>query len=142
MDQSSRDDTLGGIRSPGAAPAGAVSSQSSRDKRRNRSAGGSSMRGEGRAISAEHNVATSRADHNWDNSREPVAVVASGDVVHFDLLMTGEGQVQESSAVEDVVWDFDTIYNLGGPVYVEGAEPGDTLEVEVLSLAPGPWGWT
>jgi len=51
MDQSSRDDTLVGIGSPGAAPAGAVSSQSSRDKRRERSAGGSSIRGEGRAIS-------------------------------------------------------------------------------------------
>jgi hypothetical protein len=53
MDQSSRDDTLVGIGSPGAAPADAVSFQSSRDKRRKRSAGGSSMEGEGRAISAD-----------------------------------------------------------------------------------------
>src|SRR3990170_1698348 len=52
IDQSSRDDTLAGLEPPGAAPAGAVSHQSSRDKRRKRSAGGSSMRGEGRAISA------------------------------------------------------------------------------------------
>lgn len=52
MDQSSRDDTLVGVGPPGAAPAGAVSRQSSRDKRRKRSAGGSSMEGEGRAISA------------------------------------------------------------------------------------------
>ena len=51
MDQSSRDDTLVGIGPPGATPAGAVSSQSSRDKRRKRSARGSSMRGQGRAIS-------------------------------------------------------------------------------------------
>jgi hypothetical protein len=50
MDQSSEDDTLVGIGSPGAAPTGAVSSQSSRDKHRKRSAGGSSMEGEGRAI--------------------------------------------------------------------------------------------
>src|SRR3990172_1461754 len=51
MDQSSRDDPLVGIGSPGAAPAGAVSLQSSRDKHRKRSAGASSMEGEGRAIS-------------------------------------------------------------------------------------------
>ena len=93
-------------------------------------------------MSAEHTVDTSRPHHNWDASREPVLVVQSGDVVHFDLLITGEGQVREDSTVEEIEWDFDTIYNLGGPVYVEGADPGDTLEVEVLSLTPGAWGFT
>ena len=51
IDQSSRDDTLVGVRPPGGSPAGAVSSQSSRDKHRKRSAGEISMRGEGRPIS-------------------------------------------------------------------------------------------
>lgn len=51
MDQSSRDDTLVDVGPPGAPPAGAVSRQSSRDKRRKRSAGESSMEEEGRAIS-------------------------------------------------------------------------------------------
>jgi acetamidase/formamidase len=93
-------------------------------------------------VSAEHRVDGSRVHHDWDNSREPVVTIASGDVVHFDLPMTGEGQVSESSTAEQVAWDFDTIYNLGGPVFVDGAEPGDTLEVEVLELTPGPWGFT
>ena len=31
---------------------------------------------------------------------------------------------------------------LGGPVFVEGAEPGDALQVTVLSLTVGDWGWT
>src|SRR2546426_790749 len=53
MDQSSRDDTLVDVGPPGATPAGAVSSQSSRDKHAKRSAGGSSMDGEGRAISMQ-----------------------------------------------------------------------------------------
>jgi acetamidase/formamidase len=56
--------------------------------------------------------------------------------------ITGEGQVEESSSIEDVAWDFETIYNLAGPVYVEGASPGGTLEVEILELQPGAWGWT
>ncbi len=51
MDQSSRDDTLVDVGPPGATLAGAVSRQSSRDKRPKRSARGSSMRGEGKAIS-------------------------------------------------------------------------------------------
>ena len=28
------------------------------------------------------------------------------------------------------------------PVYVEGAEPGDTLAVEIIKLHSGTWGWT
>ena len=93
-------------------------------------------------MSAEHHLDSSRVHHDWDATREPVLEIASGDVVHFDLPITGDGQVDESSTVETVVWDFETIYNLGGPVRVEGAKPGSTLEVEVLALTPGPWGWT
>ena len=93
-------------------------------------------------MSAEHTVDTTQIHHDWDNTREPAAVVQSGDVVHFDLPMTGEGQVSETSRSGEVAWDFGAIYNLGGPVYVEGAKPGATLEVGILALEPGPWGWT
>jgi acetamidase/formamidase len=49
---------------------------------------------------AEHAIDTSRPHHDWDNSREPVITIESGDVVHFDLLMTGDGQVREDSTVD------------------------------------------
>ena len=29
-----------------------------------------------------------------------------------------------------------------GPVYVEGAEPGDALKVTMLSFKPSGWGWS
>ncbi len=93
-------------------------------------------------MSTEHTVDATQIHHDWDNTRHPAVVVQSGDVVHFDLPMTGEGQVSETSKAGEVTWDFGTIYNLGGPVYVEGAKPGNTLEVEILELQPGPWGWT
>jgi shikimate kinase len=51
MDQSSRDDTLMGVRSAPIPGRGAVSRQSSRDKRRKHSLPGSVVREEGRAIS-------------------------------------------------------------------------------------------
>jgi acetamidase/formamidase len=38
--------------------------------------------------------------------------------------------------------DFDRLYPLAGPIFVKGAEPGDVLEVEILSLKPLEWGWT
>jgi acetamidase/formamidase len=93
-------------------------------------------------MSKEHDLAASNIHHDWDSKRPPVLTIESGDVVHFDLLMAGHGQVHEISTVDEVVWDFETIYNLAGPIAVAGAAPGQTLEVEVLALTPGPWGWT
>jgi acetamidase/formamidase len=93
-------------------------------------------------MSREHTLDASRIHHDWDAAREPVLAIEPGDVVHFDLLMAGHGQVEETSTVDEVLWDFDTIYNLAGPLRVEGAHPGQTLEIEILELAPGPWGWT
>ena len=93
-------------------------------------------------MATEHTLDRTHIHHDWDQSREPALTIRPGDVVHFDLPITGEGQVEESSSIEDVAWDFETIYNLAGPVYVEGASPGGTLEVEILELQPGEWGWT
>ena len=93
-------------------------------------------------MATEHILDGTRVHHDWDRSREPVLAVRPGDVVHFDLPITGDGQLTETSSIEDVQWDFDTIYNLAGPILVEGASPGHTLRVEILELRPGAWGWT
>lgn len=93
-------------------------------------------------MSREHVLDGSLIHHDWDNAHEPVLAIASGDVVHFDLQMAGRGQVHEHATIDAVTWDFDTIYNLAGPIRVDGAAPGDTLEIEILALTPGAWGWT
>jgi acetamidase/formamidase len=93
-------------------------------------------------MATEHVIDPTRIHHAWDRSLEPALRVRSGDTVRFDLLMAGHGQVVEGAAFDDVTFDFETIYNLSGPIYVEDASPGDTLEIEVLSLEPGAWGWT
>ena len=89
----------------------------------------------------EHRIDPQCIHHSWDNALEPTLRVASGDVVHYDLLMAGHGQVQEGSRFEDTSFDFATLYNLLGPVYVEGAQPGDTLRIDILALETGEWGW-
>jgi acetamidase/formamidase len=93
-------------------------------------------------MAKEHHLDPTLFHHDWDSSREPALVVSPGDVVHYDLRMAGDGQVSRSSTAADVAWDWTTLYNLGGPIYVDGASAGDTLQVDVLELEPGPWGWT
>lgn len=89
----------------------------------------------------EHHIDPERQHHSWDNALEPTLTVASGDVVHYELLMAGHGQVHEGATFAQTAFDFDTLYNLLGPLYVDGARPGDTLRVDILDLAPGDWGW-
>src|SRR5919199_6628039 len=93
-------------------------------------------------MAREHVADPDRIHHAWDNQLEPSLAIQSGDVVHYDLRMSGHGQVDERAPVEETRFDFDQLYNLAGPVRVEGARPGDTLEVEVLALEAGEWGWT
>lgn len=89
----------------------------------------------------QHLADPSRIHHEWDLDLEPVLCIDSGDVVNFDIKVAGEGQIWPGAAFEDAQLDFDTIYNLCGPVYINGAAPGDMLEIDILSLQAGSWGW-
>jgi acetamidase/formamidase len=89
----------------------------------------------------EHVIDPDRIHHAWDASLEPTLEIEPGDVVHFDIRMAGHGQVENGWSYEQAKFDFDTLYNLLGPIHVAGARPGDTLEIEVVELATGPWGW-
>ncbi len=93
-------------------------------------------------MSREHVIDPSLIHHDWDETLPPILEVESGDVVHFDLLEAGNQQVKPGDRFEDVTFDFDTMYNLSGPVAVVGAEPGDTLCIDVLHLEHGSWGWS
>lgn len=78
----------------------------------------------------------------WDNSLPPRLTIQPGDTVVFETLEASSNQITRTSATKALeTLSFDPIHPLTGPVYVEGAEPGDGLEVEILSLAHKGWGW-
>jgi acetamidase/formamidase len=94
-------------------------------------------------VSQEHVLERGRVHYKWDNSLEPALEVDPGDVVHFETEEVTDGQITPGSPASTLTGlDFDRLYPLAGPVYVRGAEPGDVLEVEMLSLRPLEWGWT
>lgn len=79
----------------------------------------------------------------WDHNVKPIEIIQSGELVEFDLPDSAGGQFGPTSTVEDVSrLDFTLVDHVNGPIYVEGAEPGDTLEVEIVDLQPATWGWT
>jgi acetamidase/formamidase len=79
----------------------------------------------------------------WDRSIPPVLTVGSGDVVTFDALDASNGQLTAASTTADLdTLAFDQVDQVAGPIFVDGAQPGDTLQVELLAFEPGAWGWT
>ncbi len=79
----------------------------------------------------------------WDPAIPPVATVSSGDIVEFDCVDASNGQLTSTSTLSDLErLDFSRVDQVNGPVEVAGAEPGDTLQVDILELAPADWGWT
>jgi acetamidase/formamidase len=88
-------------------------------------------------------VARDQFHLSWDRSLSPVATVASGSVVEIDALDASCGQITADSTVDSLVsLDFSRVDQVNGPVFVEGAEPGGSLEVELLEFQPADWGWT
>src|SRR5690242_11980300 len=82
----------------------------------------------------------------YDAEAAPVLRIKSGDTVEVDTLITSTperlekagvppDQVQQSlrDIVEQVKDKGPGGHILTGPIYIEGAEPGDTLEVKILS---------
>jgi acetamidase/formamidase len=79
----------------------------------------------------------------WDPAIPPIELVRSGTEVEFDLLDASGGQLTSSSTVADIATlDFSRVDQVNGPIAVDGAEPGDVLQVDLLEFEPADWGWT
>src|SRR3954453_5646329 len=90
-----------------------------------------------------HYFPTDRVHFTWDTGNEPVLTVADGDTVVFETRDVSDNQIGPDSDTSVIAGlDWDRVYPLAGPVAVEGAEPGDTLAVEIVELRTKEWGWT
>jgi acetamidase/formamidase len=79
----------------------------------------------------------------WDRSLEPRLRIHPGDEVQIECLDSSGSQVRPGMTVaEFLLIDRTRIHALTGPIWVEGSEPGDVLEVEVLATRHSGWGWS
>jgi len=82
--------------------------------------------------------------HNrWHPDIPPLVRCEPGDEVVLETRDAFDGQMGPDATLETVAApDLDVVHPLTGPVYVEGAEPGDLLEVEILDVEPDSYGFT
>ena len=91
----------------------------------------------------DHTLAAEQTHARWSSSIPPVLRVSSGAVIEAYTKEATDGQLTPESAAADLATlSFDPIHPLTGPVYVEGAQPGDLLAVTLHSLEVLEWGWT
>jgi acetamidase/formamidase len=79
----------------------------------------------------------------WDHSLAPVVRIAPGDTITVEMQNASGGQLNAASTATDLATlDFARVNPVTGPIFVEGAKPGDALVVEILELDVDAWGWT
>jgi acetamidase/formamidase len=91
----------------------------------------------------EHILRAEPTHSLWDRSLAPRLTIAPGDTVQMECLDASGGQVRPGSTVDDFLSiDRTRIHALTGPIAIDGAEPGDVLEVQVLEVMHKSWAWT
>jgi acetamidase/formamidase len=92
---------------------------------------------------SEHVLKAEPTHSVWDRALEPRLHIAPGDEVQFECVDASGGQVHPGMTVEELQSiDRTRIHALTGPIWIDGAEPGDILEINVLATQHRGWGWS
>jgi len=96
------------------------------------------------ATNKHHSLAATPDTVQWgwlDPKEPPKLTVDSGDTISVETLMHSLDQVQPGVPMEKLVElrkqnDGGGPHSVTGPIYVNGAEPGDALEIRILKIVP------
>jgi amidase len=82
--------------------------------------------------------------YGFNPDQAPAAIIQPGDDVIFETYDTSTGRIHKSEDVPEFVRvrDPKKVNPAAGPVYVDGAEPGDALAVEILDITLTGAGFT
>ena len=77
----------------------------------------------------------------FDNSQAPVLTIDSGDTVVLETMMHSHNQVVPGRTIEEIKklrtdHPGRGPHTLTGPIFVTGAEPGDTLKIKINRIVP------
>jgi acetamidase/formamidase len=90
-----------------------------------------------------HTIHDHSCHHGWNNANAPALHVRPGETVLFETVDSSGGQLNATSTLADLAkLDFSLVNPVTGPVFVDGAEPGDAIKVTLLEFAASGWGWT
>jgi acetamidase/formamidase len=92
---------------------------------------------------ARHSLSAEPTHSRWNRNLPPRIKIVSGDSVQLECTDSSGSQVQPRMKLgEFLKIDRGRIHALTGPIYVENAEPGDVLQIDVLEVTHKGWGWS
>ena len=81
--------------------------------------------------------------YRWSKYNKPIEHIRQGESVRIEIPDCFVNQLNENSTLEDLYKiDQATIDGASGPLWIEDAEPGDTLEVDIKEVRAGSWGFS
>lgn len=79
------------------------------------------------------NIGTESVVYTLSASNSPAAFCSSGDTVRFETMDCFANQIKDDSGPFDYA-DWSKTNPATGPLYIQGAEPGDILKIEIISI--------
>ena len=93
-------------------------------------------------IMPDHILTADQKHNKFSKLIPPVLTVKSGAVIKADTYEASDRQLHAKANLEDLAnIDFGPIHPITGPVYVEEAEVGDILAVDLLKIDLHDYGW-
>ena len=94
-------------------------------------------------MNCNHTIHKDCHHFGWDNSLDPILSVSPGETVEIGTVDSSGGQLSPDSTVNDLATlSFDKVNPVTGPIFIEGAAPGDAVALTFQDLKPSGWGWT
>ncbi|MGO6786242.1 acetamidase/formamidase family protein [Rhizobium ruizarguesonis] len=94
-------------------------------------------------IACTHTIHRARHNFGWNKDFAPAVVAKPGETIHFECMDSSGGQLGSDATLETLnALDFGKINPVSGPIYIEGAKPGDALKVTLRKFIPSGVGWT
>lgn len=77
----------------------------------------------------------------FNNAQTPVLTIHSGDTVIIETMAAADNQVVPGTTIKQIINLNTAVANRGphtvtGPIYINGAEPGDSLRVHINKIVP------
>ena len=94
-------------------------------------------------MACHHSIHKNAHHFGWDNSLSPVLTVKPGETIAVQTIDASGGQLNSKSDLEDLKkLDFGKVNPVTGPIFIDGAEPGDAVKITFLEFFASGWGWT
>jgi acetamidase/formamidase len=93
-------------------------------------------------VKSDYVITRDQFHYFFNRDHKPILHVKPGDTVRCELNDVSHGQITKDTKSRPGNMDRKKCFPLAGPVFVDGAKPGDSLVVSILDMKTVDYGWS